>query len=123
MDFANTTSDLDFENRMVDPAYNPEDAAVENPLRPRTLQEYIGQEKVKENLAVYMEAAKRRQESLDHVLLYGPPGLGKTTSSSSRKPLITRRSSSISIHLTQTGSCPRHSYSPRRQAPFEAPPA
>ena len=79
MDFANTTSDLDFENRMVDPAYNPEDAAVENPLRPRTLQEYIGQEKVKENLAVYMEAAKRRQESLDHVLLYGPPGLGKTT--------------------------------------------
>ena len=79
MDFANTTSDLEFENRMVDPAYNPEDAAVENPLRPRTLQEYIGQEKVKENLAVYMEAAKRRQESLDHVLLYGPPGLGKTT--------------------------------------------
>ena len=79
MDFAKTTSDLDFENRMVDPAYNPEDAAVENPLRPRTLQEYIGQEKVKENLAVYMEAAKRRQESLDHVLLYGPPGLGKTT--------------------------------------------
>ena len=79
MDFSNTTSDLDFENRMVDPAYNPEDAAVENPLRPRTLQEYIGQEKVKENLAVYMEAAKRRQESLDHVLLYGPPGLGKTT--------------------------------------------
>ena len=79
MDFANTTSDLDFENRMVDPAYNPEDAAMENPLRPRTMQEYIGQEKVKQNLAVYMEAAKRRQESLDHVLLYGPPGLGKTT--------------------------------------------
>ena len=79
MEFENTSSELDFENRMVDPAYNPEDATVENPLRPRTLQEYIGQEKVKENLAVYMKAAKGRGESLDHVLLYGPPGLGKTT--------------------------------------------
>ena len=79
MEFENTSSELDFENRMVDPAYNPEDAAVENPLRPRTLQEYIGQEKVKENLAVYMKAAKGRGESLDHVLLYGPPGVGKTT--------------------------------------------
>ena len=48
-------------------------------LRPRTLDEYIGQEKVKENLAVFIEAARQRKESLDHVLLYGPPGLGKTT--------------------------------------------
>ena len=70
---------MDFENRMVDPAYNPEDAAVENPLRPRRLSDYIGQEKVKENLAVFIEAARQRKESLDHVLLYGPPGLGKTT--------------------------------------------
>ena len=70
---------MDFENRMVDPAYNPEDAAVENPLRPRHLSDYIGQEKVKENLAVFIEAARQRKESLDHVLLYGPPGLGKTT--------------------------------------------
>lgn len=72
-------SEMDFENRMVDPAYNPEDAAVENPLRPRRLSDYIGQEKVKENLAVFIEAARQRKESLDHVLLYGPPGLGKTT--------------------------------------------
>ena len=72
-------SEMDFENRMVDPAYNPEDAAVENPLRPRHLSDYIGQEKVKENLAVFIEAARQRKESLDHVLLYGPPGLGKTT--------------------------------------------
>ena len=57
----------------------PEDAEVENPLRPRTLEEYIGQEKVKENLSVFIEAAKQRKEALDHVLLYGPPGLGKTT--------------------------------------------
>ncbi len=53
--------------------------AEENVLRPKTLAEYVGQEKVKENLSIYMEAAMGRQEALDHVLLYGPPGLGKTT--------------------------------------------
>ena len=52
---------------------------MENPLRPKRLTEYIGQEKVKENLSVFIEAARLRKESLDHVLLYGPPGLGKTT--------------------------------------------
>ncbi len=72
-------NDYDFENRMVDPDYVPEDGEVENPLRPRVLSEYIGQAKAKENLSVFMEAAKQRKESLDHVLLYGPPGLGKTT--------------------------------------------
>lgn len=72
-------NEMDFENRMVDPEYSPEDGEVENPLRPKSLKEYIGQEKVKENLAIYIEAAKRRNEALDHVLLYGPPGLGKTT--------------------------------------------
>ncbi|MBN2255324.1 MAG: Holliday junction branch migration DNA helicase RuvB [Deltaproteobacteria bacterium] len=56
-----------------------EDAGFEYSLRPKTLEEYIGQEKVKTNLAIFIEAAKRRQEALDHVLLYGPPGLGKTT--------------------------------------------
>ena len=69
----------DYENRMVEPGYTPEDQAVENPLRPRTFDQYIGQDKVKENLKIYIEAAKSRKESLDHVLLYGPPGLGKTT--------------------------------------------
>ena len=71
--------DFDFENRVIAPEYVPEDAEVENPLRPRTFGEYIGQEKVKENLEVFIAAAKQRKESLDHVLLYGPPGLGKTT--------------------------------------------
>ena len=52
---------------------------LENSLRPKTLDEYIGQDKVKENMKVYIEAAKKRAEALDHVLLYGPPGLGKTT--------------------------------------------
>lgn len=72
-------NDLDFENRMIAPEYMPEDGEVENPLRPRTLAEYVGQTKAKENLAVFIEAARQRKESLDHVLLYGPPGLGKTT--------------------------------------------
>ena len=79
MDYESTASEMDFENRMIDPDYNPEDAAVENPLRPRTLSEYIGQDKAKENLSVFIEAARQRGEALDHVLLYGPPGLGKTT--------------------------------------------
>lgn len=69
----------DFENRMVSPDYIPEVDAAENVLRPKTFDEYIGQEKVKQNLKVYIEAAKNRHEALDHVLLYGPPGLGKTT--------------------------------------------
>lgn len=56
-----------------------EDLKIENHLRPQLLQDYIGQSKVKENLKIYIEAAKGRKESLDHVLLYGPPGLGKTT--------------------------------------------
>lgn len=71
--------ETDFENRITTPDFMPEDAEVENPLRPRTLREYIGQEKAKENLSVFIEAARLRKESLDHVLLYGPPGLGKTT--------------------------------------------
>ncbi|MBQ1950405.1 MAG: Holliday junction branch migration DNA helicase RuvB [Clostridia bacterium] len=70
--------DMDLENRLVSGDYLPEDDG-DNPLRPRTLQEYIGQEKVKENLSVFIDAAKIRREPLDHVLLYGPPGLGKTT--------------------------------------------
>jgi len=70
--------DMDLENRLVSTEYLPEDDG-DNPLRPRTLREYVGQEKVKENLSVYIDAAKMRRESLDHVLLYGPPGLGKTT--------------------------------------------
>ena len=56
-----------------------EDVKIENNLRPLSLEDYIGQEKVKENMKVYIEAAKKRGECLDHVLLYGPPGLGKTT--------------------------------------------
>lgn len=74
-----TEEDFDLETRMVAPEYTPDDAEVENPLRPKRLSDYIGQEKVKENMSVYIRAALKRQETLDHVLLYGPPGLGKTT--------------------------------------------
>ena len=71
--------ELDFENRIVSPTEIMGDNDGDNPLRPRKLDDYIGQDKVKENLVVFMAAAKQRNESLDHVLLYGPPGLGKTT--------------------------------------------
>lgn len=67
------------ENLVVPSLMNSEEERVENSLRPKTLEEYIGQEKIKENLKIYIEAAKKRGEPLDHVLLYGPPGLGKTT--------------------------------------------
>ena len=67
------------EERFVQSTKNLTDAEIENSLRPTSLDEYIGQTKVKEALSVYIQAAKSRKESLDHVLLYGPPGLGKTT--------------------------------------------
>lgn len=71
--------EMDYENRIVAPEYLDMDSDVERQLRPRTIEEYIGQSKAKENLSIYIEAAKHRGEPLDHVLLYGPPGLGKTT--------------------------------------------
>lgn len=70
---------MDFENRIITSDFTPEDNDIENSLRPKTLDDYIGQDKIKENLKIYIQAAKGRGESLDHVLLYGPPGLGKTT--------------------------------------------
>ncbi len=69
----------EFDERFVSSSKLEEDNEVENTLRPKTMAEYVGQEKVKENLEVYIKACKKRGDSLDHVLLYGPPGLGKTT--------------------------------------------
>ncbi|MBQ3052869.1 MAG: Holliday junction branch migration DNA helicase RuvB [Clostridia bacterium] len=71
--------EMDFENRIVSPDYSSVEDETELTLRPKRLSEYIGQDKVKENLSIYIKAALARKESLDHVLLYGPPGLGKTT--------------------------------------------
>ncbi|MBR3968986.1 MAG: Holliday junction branch migration DNA helicase RuvB [Clostridia bacterium] len=71
--------EMDFENRIVSPEYTVNDDDTELSLRPKTLDDYIGQDKAKDNLSIYIKAALQRKESLDHVLLYGPPGLGKTT--------------------------------------------
>lgn len=67
------------EERIISSEAGDQDLSFEQSLRPRTLKQYIGQDKVKANLEVFIEAARMRQETLDHVLLYGPPGLGKTT--------------------------------------------
>ena len=66
-------------NLVVDPAADQEEESYEASLRPKALSEFIGQEKIKNNLSIFIEAAKKRGEALDHALLYGPPGLGKTT--------------------------------------------
>ncbi|MBQ7338592.1 MAG: Holliday junction branch migration DNA helicase RuvB [Clostridia bacterium] len=71
--------ELEFDNRMLDADFSSNLDDREDSLRPQRLQDYIGQDKAKENLKVYIDAAKMRGDSLDHVLLYGPPGLGKTT--------------------------------------------
>ena len=67
------------DNRLVMSAFRDEDREIDTSLRPRSLREYIGQEQVKENLSIYIKAALTRHDALDHILLYGPPGLGKTT--------------------------------------------
>ena len=68
------SDDFDFESRITGAEFSAEDIENEFSLRPKTLSEYVGQEKVKENLSVYISAALQRGESLDHVLLHGPPG-------------------------------------------------
>ncbi len=67
------------EKRVIETKFTEEDIRLEGSLRPKTLNEYIGQDKIKETLRIYIDAAKKRSDSLDHVLFYGPPGLGKTT--------------------------------------------
>ena len=67
------------EERLISTGFKPDEDDAERSLRPRTLAEYFGQQKVKDSLSVYMQAAVARREPLDHILLYGPPGLGKTT--------------------------------------------
>ena len=74
--------DFEDEDRIITSTMQHEDVDIENSLRPKSLSDYLGQEKAKEQLSIFIEAAKSRNEPLDHVLLYGPPGLGKTTLSS-----------------------------------------
>ena len=67
------------EDRVIAPAASGEDEVVEASIRPQRLDEYLGQQAVREQLGIYIEAARRRGEALDHALIFGPPGLGKTT--------------------------------------------
>ena len=71
--------DVNVKNPLISPVCAQEETGLEVTLRPAKLTDYIGQEKIKNNLAIFIEAARKRREALDHVLLYGPPGLGKTT--------------------------------------------
>lgn len=87
--------DYNQEERLLNATELTEDSESENPLRPQNLTEYIGQKKVKENLKVFIEASKIRKEPLDHVLLYGPPGLGKTTLS-----MIIAKELGVNIRIT-----------------------
>ena len=110
--------DFDNENRIISPDLEETDKDIELSLRPHTLNEYIGQEKAKENLKIYIEAAKTRGDVLDHVLLYGPPGLGKTTLAGNCQRDGRTNKSDIRSGNRKTGRPCGSSYKSRRRRRF-----
>ena len=91
------------DKRIIQTEMVSEDAVIEKGLRPQKLDQYIGQEKAKNNLKIFIEAAKTRNEPLDHVLLYGPPGLGKTTLST-----IIANEMGVNIKVTSGPAIEKH---------------
>jgi Holliday junction DNA helicase RuvB len=101
---------MEYEERLITSTKSSEDGETENVLRPKTLENYVGQQKIKESLAVYIKAALMRGEALDHVLLYGPPGLGKTTLShiiASELKRQIRVTSGPAMNLKERATLPR----------------
>ena len=96
------------EKRIITTDVTEEDFSLEGNLRPQTLDDYIGQEKTKSTLKVYIEAAKQRHDALDHVLFYGPPGLGKTTLSGIIANEIDRKSTRLNSSHTQKSRMPSY---------------
>src|SRR3972149_1794891 len=108
------------QDRIITAQLDEEEKRYEATLRPPTLSEYIGQEKVKDNLNIFIEAAKRRGEALDHVLFYGPPGLGKTTLAYiiSRELGVGIKATSVSLRTRHGSVAAIHVTTPNLEVPL-----
>ena len=92
------------EDRLITPKIIEDDIEIDTSLRPKSLKEYIGQSVVKEKISIFIQAANKRKETLDHVLLYGPPGLGKTT--------LAKSSNEMGVSIRSLRACHREARGP-----------